>query len=80
MLLFDYRGYGTSQGKPSEEGTYLDAEAAWDYLIRQGASPEKIILYGQSLGGAVAEDFTQHAHLETPVAGDAIDAGEIGEH
>ena len=57
VLLFDYRGYGTSQGKPSEEGTYLDAEAAWDYLIRQGASPEKIILYGQSLGGAVAAEL-----------------------
>ncbi|MCX5804900.1 MAG: alpha/beta hydrolase [Proteobacteria bacterium] len=64
-LFFDYRGYGKSTGKPSEEGTYLDAEAAWDYLIQCGNSPEKIIVYGQSLGGAIA---TEVAIRKKPVA------------
>lgn len=54
-LLFDYRGYGRSSGTPSESGTYLDAQAAWRYLIEiQGISPERIVLFGESLGGAVA--------------------------
>jgi hypothetical protein len=65
VLAFDYRGFGKSAGKPSEEGTYLDAEAAWDYLIRQGNSPEKIIVYGQSLGGAIAAEI---AVRKNPVA------------
>jgi len=55
VLIFDYRGYGKSEGKPSEKGTYLDAEAAWRHLIaRRGASPDRIIIHGRSLGGAVA--------------------------
>jgi len=54
-LLFDYRGYGQSSGTPSESGTYLDAQAAWRYLIEiQGIVPERIVLFGESLGGAVA--------------------------
>jgi uncharacterized protein len=54
-LIFDYRGYGQSSGKPSESGTYLDAAAAWRYLteIRE-IMPSSIILFGESLGGAVA--------------------------
>jgi fermentation-respiration switch protein FrsA (DUF1100 family) len=55
VLIFDYRGYGTSSGTPEEEGTYRDARAAWDYLVRvRGFQPEQIILHGRSLGGAVA--------------------------
>ena len=55
VFIFDYRGYGRSEGKPSEKGTYLDAEAAWDYLARQrGIAPERIVVFGRSLGGAVA--------------------------
>ena len=54
-LLFDYRGYGQSSGVPSESGTYLDAQAAWRYLVEtQGIVPAQIALYGESLGGAVA--------------------------
>jgi uncharacterized protein len=56
LLVFDYRGYGRSEGKPTEEGTYLDAEAAWDHLIRLGKHPGKVIVHGQSLGGAVAAE------------------------
>lgn len=55
VLLFDYRGYGNSTGKPSEEGTYRDAEAAAEHLTRvEGLAPEQIVLYGESLGAAVA--------------------------
>lgn len=54
-LLFDYRGYGQSSGTPSESGTYLDAQAAWRYLTgTQGVAPGRIVLFGESLGGAVA--------------------------
>jgi fermentation-respiration switch protein FrsA (DUF1100 family) len=54
-LIVDYRGYGKSTGSPSEKGTYLDAEAAWDYArhARQ-AQPQDIVIAGESLGGAVA--------------------------
>jgi hypothetical protein len=54
-FIFDYRGYGDSSGRPSEEGTYRDAEAAWDYLTNQRSIlPGRIILFGESLGGAIA--------------------------
>ena len=55
MLIFDYRGYGNSGGAPSEEGTYRDAESAWNYLTGQRIIPSgSIVLFGESLGGAVA--------------------------
>lgn len=57
VLIFDYRGYGGSQGSPDEEGTYVDAEAAWDYLANiLHVRPEKIVLFGRSLGSAVAAE------------------------
>ncbi len=55
MFLFDYRGYGNSTGSPTEQGTYRDAEAAWDYLVGvRGIDPGRIIVWGRSLGGPVA--------------------------
>ncbi len=54
FLAFDYRGYGRSAGKPSEEGTYLDAKAGYDWLIGKGFKPENIIVVGESLGGGIA--------------------------
>lgn len=55
ILIFDYRGYGKSSGEPSEAGTYQDAEAAWNYLVEtRRVAPSSIVLYGESLGGAVA--------------------------
>jgi len=55
VLIFDYRGYGRSSGKPSEAGLYQDAQTAWEHLTRQrGIAPERIVLFGESLGGAVA--------------------------
>ncbi len=58
VLAFDYRGYGLSEGRPSETGTYLDAQAAWRYLREEKAiDPERIVILGRSLGGAVAVDL-----------------------
>ncbi|MBI5056423.1 MAG: alpha/beta hydrolase [Nitrospirae bacterium] len=58
VLIFDYRGYGMSKGRPSEEGLYLDEEAMYDYLVnKKGSIPQEIIAYGESLGGAVAIDL-----------------------
>jgi len=58
VLIFDYRGYGRSKGTPDEEGTYRDAEAAWDYLVNSlHVAPERIILFGRSLGSAVAAEI-----------------------
>ena len=54
-LIIDYRGYGRSQGSISEQGTYLDAEAAWNYLTRTRNIPARqIVVFGRSLGGAIA--------------------------
>jgi fermentation-respiration switch protein FrsA (DUF1100 family) len=55
ILLFDYRGYGKSTGKPSEAGLYTDAQAVYDYVrTRTDLNQEKIFFFGRSLGGAVA--------------------------
>jgi fermentation-respiration switch protein FrsA (DUF1100 family) len=58
VLAYDYSGYGLSTGRPSERAAYEDIEAAYDYLVRSaGVPPERIILHGRSLGGAVAADL-----------------------
>lgn len=55
VLIVDYRGYGLSEGTPTEQGTYLDAEAAWAYLTQVRRIPARdIVLYGESLGGVIA--------------------------
>ena len=59
VLVFDYRGYGLSEGDfPNESQVYQDSQAAWDYLrdVRQ-IPPEQIVIYGESLGGAIALDL-----------------------
>ena len=54
-FIFDYRGYGRSDGAPTEQRTYLDAEAAWSYLVHErGLSPSQIVFFGRSLGGSIA--------------------------
>ncbi|MFH1844915.1 MAG: alpha/beta hydrolase [bacterium] len=58
VFIFDYRGYGQSGGRMSEAGSYRDASAAWRYLVEQESmSPDRIILWGRSLGGAVAVEL-----------------------
>ena len=54
-IIFDYRGYGNSEGKPTEQGVYLDTQTAYDWLINEKKVPAgNILIYGQSLGGSVA--------------------------
>jgi dipeptidyl aminopeptidase/acylaminoacyl peptidase len=62
VFIVDYRGYGKSTGSPSEQGTYRDAETAWQFLAREKEiAPERIIIFGRSLGGGVASWLaTQH--------------------
>ena len=58
ILIIDYRGYGLSEGSPNEEGTYLDAEAAVAHaLSRPDVDPERVVLFGRSLGCAVAAEM-----------------------
>lgn len=62
VLIFDYRGYGKSTGRPSEKGTYLDAEAAYQYLAsarvkNRTSMAGGILFYGESLGCAVAAEL-----------------------
>jgi pimeloyl-ACP methyl ester carboxylesterase len=65
VFIIDYRGYGKSKGKPSEKGTALDARAAWDYVVNhEKIPPEKIIIFGRSLGGAVAAQLAASQGIE----------------
>ncbi len=58
VFIYDYRGYGKSKGRPSREGVYLDGLAAYDYLKNKlGIPPDRIILFGRSLGAAVATEI-----------------------
>jgi len=61
-LILDYRGYGRSEGRPGERGLYEDARTAWNFLTRErNIAPDRIVLLGNSLGGAIA------IHLATEV-------------
>jgi uncharacterized protein len=58
VLLFDYRGYGRSEGRPDEEGTYRDGRAAYRWLVEERkVPPDRLVLFGESLGSAVALDL-----------------------
>lgn len=57
VLAIDYRGFGDSEGVPSERGLLLDARAAWDWLIEHGAKEGDITIVGQSLGTGVSAGF-----------------------
>jgi pimeloyl-ACP methyl ester carboxylesterase len=63
VFIIDYRGYGKSKGTPSETGIYNDGQAAWDFLTGEGGiNPGRIILYGESLGGAVAVELASRVN------------------
>ncbi|SIQ83391.1 hypothetical protein SAMN05920897_11636 [Alkalispirochaeta americana] len=72
VFIIDYRGYGRSQGTPSEEGTARDARAAYHWLTSsRGVSPEQIVIFGRSLGSAVAAELARQVScaaviLESP--------------
>lgn len=63
VFLFDYRGYGCSGGRPSESGTYLDAQAAYRWLRAKGFAPKQIIAFGKSLGGGIASELALRERL-----------------
>lgn len=66
VFIIDYRGYGLSTGKPNEQGLYDDARSAWEYLAQtKGIPASSIIIFGRSLGGAVATQLAS----EVPAAG-----------
>ena len=70
VCIIDYRGYGRSSGSPSEAGTYRDARAAYDYLTTtRELAPRNIVLYGESLGSAVAVELA----TQVPVGGVVIE-------
>jgi uncharacterized protein len=58
VFMLDYRGYGRSEGSPSEIGTYRDARAAWDWLVNtKHIRPDTIVIFGRSLGGSIATEL-----------------------
>jgi uncharacterized protein len=64
VFLLDYRGYGSSEGSPSEKGVHRDATAAYRYLVEErGIAPSRIGLFGESLGGAVAIELASRARV-----------------
>ncbi len=74
LLAFDYRGYGESGGTPTEPGIYRDAEAAYGYLRQTlGVSSDRIVLFGHSLGSAVAVELATRA----PAAGIVLDGALV---
>jgi fermentation-respiration switch protein FrsA (DUF1100 family) len=70
LLILDYRGYGKSEGRPTERGLYQDAAAAYQYLLDHGYSGGQIVLHGESLGSAVAVDLASRR----PCAGVVLEA------
>lgn len=71
VFAFDYRGYGTSQGTPSERNAYRDIDTAYNYLTQQlGVPPQRIIAFGRSVGGGVAVDLA----ARKPLAGLIIES------
>lgn len=74
VFAYDYPGYGTSSGRPSEQSAYRAEDAAYDYLIKQLNVPaNRIIAYGRSLGGAVAIDLA----ARKPVAGLVVESSFV---
>lgn len=64
-FIYDYSGYGKSDGEPSEEALYADSRAAWDWLVNEEKiDPARIVLFGRSLGGAVTARLARELHDE----------------
>jgi fermentation-respiration switch protein FrsA (DUF1100 family) len=73
VFIFDYRGYGRSEGSVSEQGTYRDVEGAWRYLVEEKGVPGSgIIIFGRSLGGAVAAWIAQNRNVKALIVESAF--------
>jgi fermentation-respiration switch protein FrsA (DUF1100 family) len=68
VLAYDYRGYGRSEGSPSEPGVYLDAAAAFDDLVTRGTEAATIVCFGESLGGAVSIELATRRACRAVIA------------
>ncbi len=82
VLIPDYRGYGKSQGRPTERGLYRDADAAYEYILSLGYEPRQIVVLGESLGAAIAVDLAHRRPcggliLECPFTSFSAIAGTI---
>ena len=76
IFIIDYRGFGRSQGSPSESGFYRDALAAYDYLLNTiNVKPEQIVLYGESLGTAIAVDLGFNREVKALILEGAFSCG-----
>ena len=70
VLLMDYRGYGQSRGRPTEQGTYHDAEAIYRHLtVTRGVNPSRVVIIGRSLGGGIATWLASKNALRRASAG-----------
>jgi fermentation-respiration switch protein FrsA (DUF1100 family) len=68
VFIFDYRGFGKSEGRPSEKGLYRDGMAAYDYLVqKEGILPGHIVLHGHSIGAAVAVEVALNRSLRAVI-------------
>jgi len=67
LLIIDYRGFGKSTGGISEEGLYGDAKTAFDYLLRQGFMSTDVVIYGRSIGTAVAVDLASKSTVNSVI-------------
>jgi len=74
ILLVGYRGYGLNSGSPTEAGLYADAATALDFLMRTEIAPDHWILYGESLGTAVAVEMAVRFAKSTPVGAVVLEA------
>ncbi len=80
-FIIDYRGYGRSEGQPDEQGTYRDARAAYDYLVTQRkVAPRSIVVYGESLGSAIATDLATKVDVGSLILEEAFTSiGDVGQ-
>jgi uncharacterized protein len=68
VFLIDYRGFGKSEGRPSEKGLYMDGVAAYDHLVRkEGVLPRNIVLHGHSIGAAVAVEVALNREVRSVI-------------
>src|SRR5258708_1725719 len=75
VLMLDYRGYGKSEGSPTEQGLYEDADAAYQYLLDRGYRFSQIVVQGESLGTAVAVDLASRKECAGVVLEAAFTSG-----